>query len=147
MLSPDLLTQVRLDTEQIDAEARSIDELLDGVLAGSPTEEPGEPPAAGPGWVVALVAAAAVVLIVGGLALAFRLLRSETPVIDEPDPTLVESLNDLVVDDVPSFQATVEYGLVDPATASGVIEISYRRVDDGLRRNTSSNPSPMWTKT
>ena len=67
-MSPDLLIQVRLYTEQMDAEARSIDELLDEVLAGYPPEETEPPRLARPGWVVALAAAAAVFLIVGGVA-------------------------------------------------------------------------------
>ena len=133
MLSPDLLTQVRLYTEQMDAEAKSIDELLDVVLAGY-TPEASEPAQRSrPGWVVAVAAAVAVFLIIGGVALGFRLLRSEAPVVDEPDPSPVETLSEFVVEDVPSFTATIEYGLDDPAAISGIIEVSYRRVDDGLR--------------
>jgi len=131
MLSPDLLAQVRLYSDLMDAEAASIDELLEEVLAGAPVEAAPRSPRRG--WVVALAAAVAVFLVVGGLALAFRLLRSEAPVVDEPDPTPVETLDSFVVEDVPSFVATIEYGLDNPDVISGVIEVSYRRVDDGLR--------------
>ncbi len=130
-MSPDLLTQVRIYTEQMDAEAPSIDELLEEILVGAIPAAERVPRTARPGWVIALAAAVAVFLVVGGVALAFRLLRSEAPVIDEPDP--VETLNGFVVEDVPSFLATIEYRLDDSEATSGVIEISYRRVDDGLR--------------
>ncbi|MCZ6663032.1 MAG: hypothetical protein O6951_08940 [Actinobacteria bacterium] len=52
---------------------------------------------------------------------------------DEPEPPPVESLAGLVIEDVPSFVAVVEYRLDDRDEPSGVIEVSYRRVDDGLR--------------
>ena len=130
-MSPDLLTQVRIYTEQMDAEAPSIDELLEEILVGAIPAAERVPRTARPGWVIALAAAVAVFLVVGGVALAFRLLRSEAPVIDEPDP--VETLNGFVVEDVPSFLATIEYRLDASEATSGVIEISYRRVDDGLR--------------
>ncbi len=44
-----------------------------------------------PGWAVALAAALMVLLVVGGMLLAIRLLSGKGPVVDEPAPTTVPS--------------------------------------------------------
>ena len=129
MLAPDLLTQVRLYADQIDGQARSLDELLGEVLVPQASKQSGP---VRRGWLVAVATAVLVFVAAGLAALVFGLPEGE-PVVDEPEPPPVETLNGFDVEDVPSFFATVEYHLADPSVVSGMVEISYRRGDDGLR--------------
>ena len=93
------------------------------------------PPPRRPRWLIAAATAAIALLVVGGLAVLIGLLRSETPVVDEPDP-IVQTLQDFRLEDIPSFQATIAYrsGVLDNSgQIESAVEVSYSASEGRLR--------------
>jgi hypothetical protein len=82
-LTPDLITQVRAYAEHIDALAAPLDRLTPH--QSIPTAPAGFAPARR-GWSIALAAAAAVLVLVGGAVWLLRVAGSSVPPADQPAP-------------------------------------------------------------
>jgi hypothetical protein len=84
-MSPDVLTELRAYATHLDDQAPNLDELMPAATETRPSQ-PKQPVRRR--WVAAVLAAAVVMILIGGVALVGSLFGSDEEIIDEPTPTI-----------------------------------------------------------